>query len=222
MRPNLALGPIDSVAQYLLYVSIVVLGVLLPILVQKWRQRRQDAALVRRTLDALAEENRSNRSKLAKSRASFAELARLFEEQYRYYEALWHRLGASGAGDPAPGPPEFGDVTLRLPSLTRTAWDVAHVSNALALLPAERLAPFTRAYYLQGVLADDLSSPLNVVTQAEALAAPIDLADRRNVEARLHAIAVGRAAVRAQIALSDGTLQAYDAALADAGAVRSA
>ncbi len=46
----------------------------------------------------------------------------------------------------------------------------------------------------------------------------IDLADRRNVEARLHAIAVGRAAVRAQIALSDGTLQAYDAALADAGA----
>jgi len=38
------------------------------------------------------------------------------------------------------------------------------------------------------------------------------------VEARLHAIAVGRAAVRAQIALSDGTLQAYDAALADAGA----
>ena len=45
MRPNLALGPIDSVAQYLLYVSIVVLGVLLPILVQKWRQRRMDAAL---------------------------------------------------------------------------------------------------------------------------------------------------------------------------------
>ena len=28
MRPNLALGPIDSVTQYLLYLSIVVLGVL--------------------------------------------------------------------------------------------------------------------------------------------------------------------------------------------------
>jgi hypothetical protein len=218
MRPNLALGPIDSVAQYLLYVSIVVLGVLLPILVQKWRQHRQDAALVRRTLDALAEENRSNRGKLAKSRESFAVLARLFEEQYRYYEALWHRLGTPDAGDPAPQPPELDDVTLTLPSLTRTAWDVAHVSHALALLPADRLARFTRAYYLQGVLADDLSPQLNAVTQAEALATPIDLSDRRNVEARLHAIAVGRAAVRAQIALSDGTLQAYDAALADAGA----
>jgi hypothetical protein len=217
MRPNLALGPIDSAAQYLLYVSIVVLGVLLPILVQKWRQRRQDAALARRTLDALAEENRSNRSKLAKSRESFAELARLFEEQYDYYEALWHRLGKPDAGDPAPPPPELDDVALILPSLTRTAWDVAHVSHALALLPADPLARFTRAYYLQGVLADDLSSRLNVVTQAEALAAPIDLADRRNVEARLHATAVGRAAVRAQIALAEGTLQAYDAALANTG-----
>jgi hypothetical protein len=221
MRPNLALGPIDSVAQYLLYVSIVVLGVLLPILVQKWRQRRHDAALVRRTLDALAEESRSNRGKLAKSRASFAELARLFEEQYGYYEALWHRLGKPDGGGPAPAPPELNDVALTLPSLTRTAWDVAHVSHALALLPTDPLARFTRAYYLQGVLAGDFSSPLNVVTQAEALAAPIDLADRRNVEARLHAIAVGRAAVRAQIALSDGTLQAYDAALADAGTARS-
>ena len=217
MRPNLALGPIDSVAQYLLYVSIVVLGVLLPILVQKWRQRRQDAALVRSTLAALAEEAGNNRNKLAKSRDSFAELARLFEEQYGYYEALWHRLGKPDAGDPAPLPPELVDVALTFPSLTRTAWDVAHVSNALALLPAERLARFTRAYYLQGVLADDLSSPLNVVTQAEALAAPIDLADRRNVEARLHAIAVGRAALRAQLALSDGTLQAYDAVLANTG-----
>ena len=217
MRPNLALGPIDSVAQYLLYVSIVVLGVLLPILVQKWRQRRMDAALVRRTLDALAEEIRGNRGRLAKSRASFAELGRLFEEQYRYYETLWQRLAKPDADGPAPSPPQPDDVALTLPSLTRTAWDVAHVSHALALLPVDPLARFTRAYYLQGVLAAELSSQLNVVTQAEALAAPIDLADRRNVEARLHAIAVGRAAVRAQLALSDGTLQAYDAALADAG-----
>ena len=218
MRPNLALGPIDSVAQYLLYVSIVVLGVLLPILVQKWRQRRMDAALVRRTLDALAEEIRGNRGRLAKSRASFAELGRLLEEQYGHYEALWQRLGNPDAGGPAPSPPGLDDVALTLPSLTRTAWDVAHVSHALALLPADPLARFTRAYYLQGILADDLSSRLNVVMQAEALAVPIDLADRRNVEARLHAIAVGRAAVRAQLALSDGTLQAYDTALADTGA----
>jgi len=40
MRPNLALGPIDGVVQYLVYLSIVVLGVLLPLLIQKWRQRR--------------------------------------------------------------------------------------------------------------------------------------------------------------------------------------
>ena len=177
-----------------------------------------DAMAVAAVRLALAEEIRGNRRRLAKSREGFADLARLFEAQYAYYEALWQRLGKPDAGDPAPVPPELVDVALTFPSLTRTAWDVAHVSHALALLPTDPLARFTRAYYLQGVLAGDFSSPLNVVTQAEALAAPIDLADRRNVEARLHAIAVGRAAARAQIALSDGTLQAYDTALADTGA----
>lgn len=216
MRPNLALGPIDSVAQYLLYVSIVVLGVLLPILVQKWRQRRQDAALVRRTLASLADEMRANRAKLANSRKSFANLADLFDEQYRYYETHWHRLGGPDAGGVETAPPELADIALTFPSLTRTAWDVAHFSHALALLPAERLARLTRAYYLQGILADNLGTPLNVVTQAETLAVPLDLRERRNVEARLHAIAAARATVRAQVVLSDGALEAYDAALADA------
>ena len=218
MRPNLALGPIDSVAQYLLYVSIVVLGVLLPILVQKWRQRRQDAALVRRTLATLADEMRANRAKLARSRESFANLAALFDEQYRYYEAHWHRLDGPDAGAVDARPPELADIALTFPSLTRTAWDVAHVSNALALLPAERLARLTRAYYLQGVLADNLATPLSIVTQAETLAVPLDLRERRNVEARLHAIAAARASVRAQVVLSDGALEAYDTALAEAAA----
>jgi len=215
MRPNLALGPIDSVAQYLLYVSIVVLGVLLPILVQKWRQRRQDAALVRRTLASLADEMRANRARLAKSRGSFANLAALFDELYRHYEALWHRFDHPEAEGAEGKAPEQADVPLMFPSLTRTAWDVAHVSHALALLPDERLALLTRAYYLQGILADNLPGSLDIVTQAETLAVPLDLRERRNVEARLHAIAAARAAVRAQMALSDGTLDAYDKALAD-------
>ena len=87
------------------------------------------------------------------------------------------------------------------------------------LLPAEPLARFTRAFYLQGVLSEGFSSPLAAVTQAEALGAPLDLGERRNVEARRHAIALGRGGVRAQIALSDGTLAACDAALADAATV---
>lgn len=216
MRPNLALGPIDSVAQYLLYVSIVVLGVLLPILVQKWRQRRHEAELVRRTLAALADEMRANRAKLARSRESFANLAALLDEQYRHYEALWHRFDQAEAAGAEAKAPEEADVKLMFPALTRTAWDVAHVSHALALLPAERLARLTRAYYLQGILADNLSTPLGIVTQAETLATPLDLSERRNVEARLHAIAAARAAVRAQVDLSEGALEAYDTALSDA------
>jgi len=216
MRPNFALGPIDSVSQYLIYVSIVVLGVLLPVLLQKWRQRRQDALLVQRTLAALRDEITGNRRKLATSRDSFVGLAAVFDEQYRHYEGLWHRLGENAAADLEPRPPESPDVTVTLPALLKTAWDVAHVSNALALLPRERLVPFTRAYYLQDALADNQSVQRHVAIESEALDIPLDLRHRPNVEARLQALAYARAAVRHQVSLSDATLRAYDDALAEA------
>jgi hypothetical protein len=218
VRPNLALGPIDSVAQYLLYVSIVVLGVLLPILVQKWRQRRQDAMLVQRTLAALVDEIGGNRRKLAVSRDSFTALAAAFDAQYRHYEEIWRRLREDDTADREPEPPESIDLTVTLPALLQTAWDVAHVSSALALLPREQLSRFTRAYYLQGVLAQNQSVQRDVAIQSEALDAPLDLRHRPNVEARLQALAVARGAVRNQITLSDATLQAYDAALAQCAA----
>ena len=69
MRPNLALGPIDSVTQYLLYLSIVVLGVLLPLLLNKWRTRREKQQLLERTLKALTAETTANRKRVLSSRA---------------------------------------------------------------------------------------------------------------------------------------------------------
>jgi hypothetical protein len=214
MRPNLALGPIDSIAQYLLYVSIVVLGVVLPILVQKWRQRRQDAALARRTGDALRDELATNRRRLAKTRDSFRTLESTFESAFRHHERLWHHLGPGAADGAAPEPFERPEIAFPLPVLPQTAWDVAHVSNALALVPPELLVRFTRAYSLQRLLGESLSLQMDVAARSAALDAPTDLADRANVASRLQVLAVSRAVARNQIILCEAALDAYDAALA--------
>lgn len=217
MRPNLAFGPIDSIAQYLLYLSIVVLGVLLPILVHKWRQRRQESQLARRTLAALREELAANRDRLAASRDSFVGLAASLQRQYDGYAAIWQRHRAPPPGDSGVAPPPAEDVSISIPLLTRTAWDVAHVSHALALLPSPQLAVLTRAYHLQGVIAETRTLQLEVAMKLEALDTPLDLRERANVEARLQALAIAQAAVRYQVALSNSALEACEAALSGAG-----
>lgn len=213
MRPNFAFGPIDSAAQYLLYLSIVVLGVLLPILVHKWRQRRQEAQLAQRTLASLRDELAANRDRLAASRDSFVALEALLHRHYEHYDALWRRLRAGSPGDSAAQPPPAEDVSISIPPLTRTAWDVAHVAHALALLPSAQLAALTRAYNLQGVIADTRNLQLEVAMKLEALDAPLDLRQPANVESRLQALAIARAAVRYQLSLSTSALDAYAAAL---------
>lgn len=217
MRPNLAFGPIDSIAQYLLYLSIVVLGVLLPILVHKWRQRRQESQLAARTLAALREELAGNRERLSASRNSFAALEDVLQRQYRHYEALWRPLAGGAPGNPDAQPPAAEDVAINIPRLIRTAWDVAHVSHALALLPSSQLALLTRAYHLQGILAETRTLQLDVAMKLEALETPLDLREQRNVEARLQTLAIAKAAVRYQVSLSASALDACDAALSGVG-----
>ncbi|MBK7792938.1 MAG: hypothetical protein IPJ62_10720 [Betaproteobacteria bacterium] len=154
MRPNFALGPIDSIAQYLLYVSIVVLGVVLPLLVQKWRQRRERSLLLARTIRTLRDELGANRERLLVSRGSFEVLGNALHGDYEHYLRLWH--GLRDAADPPlePLPPPAEDRLITLASLSRTAWEVAQLSNALPTIAPDQLRELTRAYVLQTVFEE--------------------------------------------------------------------
>ncbi len=214
MRPNLALGPIDSLSQYLIYVSIVVLGVLLPLLVQRWRLARQNAKLAERTLRALIDELTSNRERLAVSRASFDELADALKREYGRYEKRWHDLRATPEV-PLPDA-EFEkspENSVRLSALTHTAWEIAHLSQALPLLPAERLAAFTRAYHLQELYAESRALYLDATMKADELDTPADLRQLANVESRLRCLAVLQSAVRYHRSIAGTVLEAYERAI---------
>lgn len=211
MRPNFALGPIDSVAQYLLYLSIVVLGVLLPLLAQKWRTRREQARLLERTVASLADEMSANRRRMQTSRKSFEALAALLERERDHYLALRERLLAS------PGsvgqPPAESDVDLNLALTTRTAWDVARLAGALPLLPPARLTACTRAYQMQELFERDRELLLRAAIRSELRSLPADLGQLATLDERLRALSETLSVLRYHLGLADGLIEAYDAAL---------
>lgn len=217
MRPNFTFGPIDSVAQYLLYLSIVVLGILLPLAVQRWVKRRQDRQLLEGTRTALAAEVAANRARAAKSRESFVALAAHLEGEIAAYRALWDAaIRPPGDAAPPKAPPTI-DHTVVYATTIRTAWDTANFRQALPLMPAASLARYSRAYQLQRALEDHRATFLAVAMRAGALEAPSDLRIARNVERRIETLLELQAFAQHHAGLSRALVDAYDEALADAG-----
>lgn len=216
MRPNLALGPIDTVTQYLLYLSIVVLGVLLPLVVQRWRTRREKAALRERSERALAAEHAGNRRRLLQSLASLERLEGILALYLAHRRALCMRLlEPEHAPDLPPTPPDT-DWGLHLPLLTRTAWDVARLADALVLLPEAVLTACSRVYHLQELHTQDRSALMQVLMQLEQLTLPAELARVETLDRQLSILTVALATVRYQVGLAEGLRKAYDAALSPA------
>ncbi|MDH5285621.1 MAG: hypothetical protein OEX23_03175 [Betaproteobacteria bacterium] len=217
MRPNFTFGPIDSVTQYLLYLSIVVLGILLPLAVQRWVKRRQDRQLLEGTRTALAAEVAANRARVARSQESFAALAAHLDGDIAAYRALWD-AAAQPSGDSAPPqPPPPIDLTVAYATTIRTAWDTANFRQALPLMPAASLARYSRAYQLQRALEEHRAIFLAAAMRASALEAPSDLSVARNVERRIETLLELQAFAQHHAGLSRSLVDAYDETLADAG-----
>lgn len=216
MRPNLAFGPIDSIAQYLLYLSVVVLGVLLPLLLNKWRTRREEKRLLARTLAALADEIGANRRRVLKSHESFeAVLAAIEQAHARYLER--RDAAVAGRADAAPEPRQAG-LGINLALTTRVAWDVARHANALVLIDDERLKAYTRAYQMQELFERDRNLLLELVMQLEVLDLPCDLSRVDVLDTRLALLTRGRTVLRYHVGLTQGMLDCYDEALGAAPA----
>jgi hypothetical protein len=211
MKPNLAFGPIDSVTQYLLYLSVVVLGVLLPFLLQKWRTHRENTQLLRRTLVDLAEEFRANRRRVSKSRETYERALTNVQVLLDHYTAQAESL-LRGETDSGARPPD-ADVSLSLPLTARVAWDVARLAGALALVPRDALAPYAKAFQLQDLWERDRALLLELAMQLETLDLPADFADRQLLHARLALLTRARATLRYHVGLADMLLSSYAEAL---------
>lgn len=218
MRPNFTFGPIDSAAQYLLYLSIVVFGILLPLAIQRWVKRRQERLLREATCADLAAEVAANRAKVDKSRSSFVALVEHLDGEIARYRALWDVATRSPSGGKPPQQPPAADPTIVYATTVRTAWDTAGFRQALPLLPATLLAKCSRAYQLQRTLEEHRVNFLAATMRASALEAPTDLSVARNVERRIETLLELQAYAQHHADLARVLLDAYDAVLAGGGA----
>lgn len=214
MRPNFTFGPIDSAAQYLLYLSIVVFGILLPLAIQRWAKRRQERQLRESTCADLAAEVAANRTKVDKSRSSFAALVALLDGEIARYRALWDAAVQPPSGGKPPQPPAAVDLTIVYAATVRTAWDTAGFRQALPLLPATLLAKYSRAYQLQLMLEEHRGNFLAATMRASALEAPTDLSIARSVERRIETLLELQAYAQHHADLARTLVDAYDAVLA--------
>lgn len=210
VKPQLALGPLDSAAQYLVYLSIVVLGVLLPLLAQKWRTARENRRLVDRTLKAIREEMSANRRRLAESRKSFEAMHVMLEKLAAHYDERWKAL-QGGQEPPAALPEEDRGVTMA--ALTDTAWEVARLSQALPLLPAEHLVRLTRVYRLMQVHEEARALWLDVAMGLDTLDLPLKADAAAALEPRMGLLARARATTRYHLSITQALIESLDRAL---------
>jgi hypothetical protein len=213
VRPNLAFGPIDSVTQYLLYLSVVVFGILLPLAIQKWLKTRHDKQLLVTTRTALAEEVSANLKKVLKSRDSFVTLAALLEDEIAQYKGIWEKQANAATRSSEPTTPANTDSPVTYAAPIQTAWDIANIRQALPLMPATELAAYARAYQLQLALEQNRSTFLAVAMRANSLDAPTDLTCLQNIERRIEILLELQAMSRHHAGLTQALADAYEEAL---------
>lgn len=213
MRPNLAFGPIDSLAQYLLYVSVVVLGVALPLLIQRWRKKRDDAGLILRTARALKEELGANKARMLESKGTIEAFLADLDGCYEKYSAIWHSIHNSTQDGRAHEQPMLPERPLNVAATSRVAWDVARYSNALPLLTTGQLRAVTKAYSLQAAIEATRNTLLESAFKSELLDTPVRLNDAPSIEHRLETLATVRSVARTQIGLLSSATSAYDIAI---------
>lgn len=208
MRPNLAFGPIDSVAQYLLYLSVVVIGIVVPLLIQRYVRVRNHRRLAAETQAGLDEELASNRDRLDKSRSSFAALAQQLSGEVDAYETLWR----TAPGDPLAQAPPPAVLPVSFATVLTTAWDSARLAQALPLIPAQRLVRFAKAYQLLAQYEQSRTSFIALALQSSIVDAPYDPRDKVAIQRRIEALVVLRAAANHQAGLAGSALEAVQAA----------
>lgn len=217
MRPNLAFGPIDSIAQYLLYLSVVVLGVALPLLIQRWRKKRDDAGLVVRTSAALKQELAENKARMLASKATIEAFLDDLDDCFEKYSGIWHSIHNPRQDGRAHEQPMLPERPLNVAATSKVAWDVARYSNALPLLSTGQLRAVTKAYSLQTAFEATRNTLLESAFKAELLDTPVRLNDPPSIERRLELLATVRSVARSQIGLLSSATSAHDVAISTLG-----
>lgn len=165
-------------------------SVLLALVVDEWREDRENRALAGRAIGAVLDELDANREELGVSR-----------ENQRAMLALVDSV--VGAGDDAPEG-SFG-VDYELAILSDAAWETAQATQAIHYMDFDQATRLSRLYQLQRVYQASQERVVERIATIDAVTEPLDVA--RALAAR----------IRVAVSLADGLDEGYRTLLCEAG-----
>jgi len=210
LRPNLAFGPIDSITQYLLYLSVVAIGILVPLAIQKYLQRRKERSMVDFASANLTTELRDNFETLSKAHHTFERLQQKLADEVAWYEATWDSIQA---GERPSGQPPLEVSPIKYPIARTTAWEMAKLSNTLPLIPSKRLLSLSAAYRSLALYNDRREIFIQLNIQSNSIDARFDVSNCSAVERRMEILLIQQASAKYQLSVSEGAILCVKAAV---------
>ena len=125
----------DAIKSALFEATFVVLGVILALAANEWRQARADQEASRRALAAILEEIQANRDAVAVA--------------MEYHHGLIAMLTAEHENEWTPTPSQFPRGFISPARTSRTAWDSASETGVLAKLDYANVVELSRVYAQQ-------------------------------------------------------------------------
>ncbi len=159
-------GPIRSIREYLVHLSMVVLGILIALGLEQWREASHSHAIAQRALDDMLTEMRDNRAQVA---TALAELVQLLPYVQGLLDLQRQAIEARRTHAKPPAEPQLSSHGVDWPTFSTAAWDNALAMQALGRIDFETERKLARVYSRQRDVKEGQSTFSTVATHFDTM-----------------------------------------------------
>jgi len=160
-------GAIRSIRDYLVHLSMVVLGILIALGLEQWREASHNHAIAQRALDDMLVEIRENRTEVV---GAALELKEQLPDLQAHRDLQLKAIEAGRTHSKPPPEARPASHTFHTPTLSTAAWDNALAMQALGRIDFETARKLARVYSEQREVKDAQRSFIAVATHLDAMA----------------------------------------------------
>jgi hypothetical protein len=157
---------IDSIKQFLLHLVMIVLGIVIALSLEQWRESLHHKAIAERALYEITQEMEKNQALVRKNLPTYEKITTHVESVLAAQKAAIKAYESKSG--PVPEPKDIdGDIGVL--GLQSTAWNMANINQALSYMPHETAVKLSRIYNAQIMITGLHSNSLQMLLGVLAL-----------------------------------------------------
>jgi hypothetical protein len=157
---------IDSIKQFLLHLVMIVLGIVIALGLEQWRESLHHKSIAERALNEITQEMGKNQALIRKNLPTFEKVTKQVEDMLVAQKAAIKAYESKTGPVPEPKD-EDGDVGML--GLQSTAWSMANINQALSYMPHETAVKLSRIYNAQIMITGMHSNSFQMLSGVMAL-----------------------------------------------------